>query len=155
MFTLVFAKARVGVELDSDQFVGPGVDYMPLELHVFHSFSMSGWQIWHQICKAKQVQVRDDEEGEDSEHNGFCFHPLLLEFVALKFKKALESPMTVDDCMTPFQMFETREQALSNSRQEITQDTPIPIMPVHFFSFTQASERDGNSLGFFQQYGWA
>lgn len=25
-------EARVGVELDSDQFVGPGVDYMPLGL---------------------------------------------------------------------------------------------------------------------------
>ena len=31
------AEARVGVELDSDQFVGPGVDYMPLELQVFRS----------------------------------------------------------------------------------------------------------------------
>ena len=30
-------RLGVGVELDSDQFVGPGVDYMPLELQVFRS----------------------------------------------------------------------------------------------------------------------
>lgn len=53
--SFLISRARVGVELDSDQFVGPGVDYM-------------------------------------------------------------------------FEM----------TKKEITQDTPIPIMPVHFFSFTQA-----------------
>ena len=80
------AEARVGVELDSDQFVGPGVDYMPLELQVFRSrlsgVADDGLKLkpsFH-LCRFEMTK----KEKMRRAFFGFCFHFLLLQFVALK-----------------------------------------------------------------------
>ena len=78
------AEARVGVELDSDQFVGPGVDYMPLELQVFRSrlsgVADDGLKLkpsFH-LCRFEMTK----KEKMRRAFFGFCFYFLLLQFVA-------------------------------------------------------------------------
>ena len=81
------AEARVGVELDSDQFVGPGVDYMPLELQVFRS-SFPEWLMmasnWSQASTCAGSRWLKRRRWEEL-FFGFCFYFLLLQFVALKW----------------------------------------------------------------------
>ena len=100
-------KAVTGVELDSDQFVGPGVDYMPAAL---------AWL-----------------------HVGIALDLVRVRFEMTEKESHKQSPLLT----VPIKLLRPDPLAVSSRwpvvlRQEITQDTPLPILPVHFYSFTQA-----------------
>ena len=115
MRAMIIARIKVGVQLDADQFVAPGVD----AIFGAHSNSTLSAALGPRLCSVSWLRLRVSA----LPNVGSCHAPAFRFVEMLDLTRAFRSGL----CLSVLSF-----NVLDRTAEEITQEYPIPIMPSHF-----------------------